>query len=180
MKQIMPSAICPGIKRKSPQRGSALSAPELLLLLYSLVEHEMLQFVFDARAYLDQLVAMNQQLTMIPHLRSRNPDARKASFDQELQNVSSISTIRLLLPNIAGTNLGRISDPHLVDPIAATAEQTTDRCRPFRCPRAQARSALDRIAPLHPTCASACAPSSYHTQYRAWQSAESLDGNHNL
>ena len=64
--------------------------------------------------YLNQLVAMNQQLTMIPHLRSRNPDARKASLDQELQNVSSISMIRLLLPNIAGTNLGRISDPHLV------------------------------------------------------------------
>ena len=28
--------------------------------------------------------------------------------------MSSISPIRLLLPNIAGTNLGRISDPHLV------------------------------------------------------------------
>ena len=28
--------------------------------------------------------------------------------------MSRISTIRLLLPNIAGTNLSRISDPHLV------------------------------------------------------------------
>jgi hypothetical protein len=74
----------------------------------------MLQFVFDSRTYLDQLMAVNQQLAMIPHLRPRNPDTRKASLDQELQNVSSISTVRFLLPNVTGTNLGRISDPYLM------------------------------------------------------------------
>jgi hypothetical protein len=75
---------------------------------------EMLELVLKARTYLDQLMAMNQQLTMIPHLRPGNPNTRKASLDQELQNVSSISPVRLLLPDVAGTDLSRISDPHIM------------------------------------------------------------------
>lgn len=140
MKQIVPATICPRVERKGLQRSSTFCAPELLLLLHALIEHEKLQLVLDSCAYLDQLMAVNQQLAMIPHLRAGNPDARKASLDQEFQNVSGVSPVRLLLPDVAGTDLSRISDPHLMaKPLQQLNKPliVADRFDPHECRRCQ-------------------------------------------
>src|SRR6202453_2872587 len=57
---------------------------------------------------------MGEQLTHIalPHIR--HPQARKPLLHQQLQNVASVSLVGLLLANVAGPNLGCISDPQLV------------------------------------------------------------------
>jgi hypothetical protein len=45
-----------------------------MFLLRSLVQHEVLRFVFDPGTYLQQLVTMQQQLAMIQHLCVWYPD----------------------------------------------------------------------------------------------------------
>src|SRR5260370_38433976 len=74
----------------------------------------MLKFILDPRAYLHQLVSMDEQLTMVTHLRARYPDTRKSSIYQQLQNMFCVPSIRFLLPHIAGTNLRRVPDTYLV------------------------------------------------------------------
>jgi hypothetical protein len=57
---------------------------------------------------------MDEQLAMVAHLCTWYPDTRKSSFDQQLQNMFRIPTVRFLLPHIAGTNLSRIADSHFM------------------------------------------------------------------
>src|SRR5215475_8015136 len=54
-----------------------------------------------------------QQLSQIPILRTRNPDFRKALFQQQLQQQSGVLAVGLRLPNTLGFNLGRIPNPQL-------------------------------------------------------------------
>jgi hypothetical protein len=65
----------------------------------------MLEFVLDPRAYLHQLMSMDEQLAMVTHLGAGDPDARKSSFHQQLQDMFCISSIRFLFSYIAGTDL---------------------------------------------------------------------------
>ncbi len=74
----------------------------------------MLQSVLDPGANLHQLVTMNQQLTQIPLLGRRHPQSREAVLHQQLQNVARIAPVGLLPAHIAGPNLRRIPDPHLM------------------------------------------------------------------
>ena len=74
----------------------------------------MLQFILDPSTYLHQFVTVHQQLAMIPHLGVWYPDPWKPSFHQQLQYVFCVSTIRFLLPHVAGTNLRRVPDTYLV------------------------------------------------------------------
>ena len=48
------------------------------------------------------------------HPEDSYPDPWKPSFHQKLQYVFCISTIRFLLPHVAGTNLRRVPDTYLV------------------------------------------------------------------
>ena len=79
-----------------------------------LVQHQVLEFILDPRAYLHQLMSMDEQLAMVTHPGAGYPDARKTSFHQQLQNMFCISSIRFLLPDIAGTDLRCIPDPHFM------------------------------------------------------------------
>jgi hypothetical protein len=79
-----------------------------------LVQHEVLQFVLDPGSYLHQFVTVHQQLAMISHLGVWYPDPREPSFHQQLKYVFCISTIRFLLPHVAGTNLRRVPNTYLV------------------------------------------------------------------
>ena len=74
----------------------------------------MLQPILHPRPNLHQLVPVNQQLPQIAHPRIRSPQPRKPSLQQQLQNVRRIALVGLLLAHIAGPNLRRIADPHLV------------------------------------------------------------------
>jgi hypothetical protein len=85
-----------------------------MFFLHSLVQHEMLQFILDPGPYLHQFVTVHQQLAMIPHPGVWYPDAWKPPFDQQLQYVFCISSIRFLLPYIAGPDLCRVPNPYLV------------------------------------------------------------------
>jgi rRNA processing protein Gar1 len=84
------------------------------MLLHATVHRQMLQSVLDPRANLHQLVPVNQQLAKIALLSRRSPQPRKTVFDQQLQNVARVSPVGLLLAHIAGANLGRIANPHMV------------------------------------------------------------------
>src|SRR5271170_1132676 len=100
----------------------------------------MLQSVLDPRANLHQLVTVNQQLAQIPLLGRRHPQLRKATLHQQLQNVSCIAPVGLLTAHIAGPNLGRIPDPHLVaqplqqldEPLAVAAGLDAHQRRPIQ------------------------------------------------
>ena len=58
-----------------------------------------------------QLVSMNQQLPQIPLFPTWHPQPRKTAFHQQLQNVRRIPPVRLLLANVAGPDLRRVSNP---------------------------------------------------------------------
>jgi hypothetical protein len=57
---------------------------------------------------------MNQQLPLISLSARRHPDAREASFHQQLQQMSRIPPVRLLLSHHGGSDLCRVSDPHFM------------------------------------------------------------------
>src|SRR5262249_5583553 len=78
-----------------------------------LVHGQCLELIHDSRAHLHQPMPVPQQLSQIPILRTRNPDFRKAIFQQQLQQQSSILAVGLRLPNTLGFNLGRIPNPQL-------------------------------------------------------------------
>jgi len=58
-------------------------------------------------------MAVPQQLSQIPILRIRYPDARKAIFQQELQQKFGIQAIGFLLPASLSLDLCRITNPQL-------------------------------------------------------------------
>jgi hypothetical protein len=58
-------------------------------------------------------MSMPEQLPQIAILRIGYPDARKAIFQQELQNQLRILSICLLLSYLPGPDLGCVSDPQL-------------------------------------------------------------------
>src|SRR6266704_2151864 len=66
---------------------------------------------------------MQQQLPQVAHFTRRHPDPRKPPFHQQLQNMRRIALIRLLLPHVAGTNLGRIAHPQLVTQLRPQIHQ---------------------------------------------------------
>jgi hypothetical protein len=72
-----------------------------------------LQLVHDPRARLHHPVTMPQQLPQISSLPARNPDLRKAIFQQQLQNQLRILAIRLLLAYPLRADLGGVPDPQL-------------------------------------------------------------------
>src|SRR5277367_2073704 len=57
---------------------------------------------------------MDQQLPQILLLPRGHPDPRKAIFLQQLHQQLRVPLVVLLLPRIAGPNLRRIPDPHLM------------------------------------------------------------------
>ncbi len=57
---------------------------------------------------------MPKELSQVSILRPRYPDPRKAVLHQQVQQVLGILAVVLLLPHSLRSNLGRISDPHLI------------------------------------------------------------------
>jgi hypothetical protein len=51
---------------------------------------------------------------VIAHFGAGFPDAGETSLDQQVQNVPRVWTVGLLLANIAGRHLTRITDPHFM------------------------------------------------------------------
>jgi hypothetical protein len=82
-----------------------------------------LQAVLHPRPYLHQLVPVNQQLPQIALLPARYPQPGKPALDQQLQHVGRVPPVRLLLPHIAGPDLRRIPDPHLMPQFAQQIDQ---------------------------------------------------------
>ncbi len=102
----------------------------------------MLQFILDPSTYLHQFVTVHQQLAMILHLGVWYPDPWKPSFHQKLQYVFCISTIRLLPPHVAGTNLRRVPDTYLVTQLLQQLHEPLIVSLRFQCPHDRWRSQL--------------------------------------
>jgi hypothetical protein len=92
-------------------------APQLALLLPSLIQGKVLQFVFHPAADHNQLVPVQHQLPQIALFPVRRPQAWKPSFRHQLQNVRRVPLVRLLPAHITGPDLRRIPDPDLVPQI---------------------------------------------------------------
>ena len=54
---------------------------------------------------------MDQQLPLVPLLARWRPDSRKSLPQQQLQNLACVPPVRLLLADLPGTDLGRVTDP---------------------------------------------------------------------
>src|ERR1700733_4093408 len=104
----------PSFQWQSDEQLLSLLAPQLLFLLHSLIQGQVLQAVFDPGPYLHQLMAMNQQLPLIPLLPAGRPQFGKALLQQQGQNVGCISPVCLLFAHIAGADFSRVSHPHPV------------------------------------------------------------------
>jgi hypothetical protein len=66
---------------------------------------------------------MQQQLPQVAHFTRRHPDARKAAFDQQLQNMRRVPPVGFLLAHAAGPNLRRIAHPQLVSDLRQQVHQ---------------------------------------------------------
>ena len=76
---------------------------------------------------------MNQQLAKVPLPGRRHPQPGKPILHQQPQDVARIATVGLLPPHIAGPDLRRIPNPHLMaqplqqveEPLAVAARLHT-------------------------------------------------------
>src|ERR1700680_685132 len=73
-----------------------------------------MQLVLQGSSPADQFIAVPEQLWHIAPLRGRNPDPRKLVSEQQVQNMTSIPRVRLLLAHHRRTDLRCISYPQRV------------------------------------------------------------------
>src|SRR5438445_924302 len=123
LEQVVSPTSCPRLQRQLAQDLLSGLAPQLVLPLHSFIQAKVLQFVLHPRPHDHQLVTMQQQLPQVAHFTRWHPDPRKPPLDQQLQNMRRIALVRLLLPHVAGTNLGRIAHPQLVTQLAQQIHQ---------------------------------------------------------
>jgi hypothetical protein len=112
--QVFSPPAGPGRERQLAEHFFARLAPQFSLPRDALIHRQVLQLVFHLCADAHQLVAMNQKLPQIFLFPRWRPDPRKPSFQQQFQNQRRISPVVFLSAHVAGTNLPRISDPHVV------------------------------------------------------------------
>jgi len=77
------------------------------------LKHNFLDKCHDSRAHLHHSVPMPQQLPYIAILPARYPDPGEPILHQQMQNMPSIFTIRLLLAYSLRSDLGGVADPQL-------------------------------------------------------------------
>src|SRR6266481_1950172 len=112
--QVLPSLPRPVRQGQLAQQLLPCLAPQPRLLLYTLIQGQVLQLVLRPNPQPYQPPAMDQQLSLLPLFNRGRPDFGKVVLQQQIQDVRCITPVGLLLAYLFGPNRGRVSDQYLM------------------------------------------------------------------